>query len=157
MHRKKISEKRCIRQNLTKRKLVQLLFPQVYLFLAVLGPQSGAWAFSGCRAQALGPVDSVIVVCRLSSCAACVGSRARRLSCSVACGILVPQPGIKPSPSALEGGFLTTGPPGKSPSAIIWKSENIDLKAKFFLVIGRTTSIKKFNSPKRYNLKSCVP
>ena len=80
MHRKKISEKRCIRQNLTKRKLVQLLFPQVYLFLAVLGPQSGAWAFSGCRAQALGPVDSVIAVCRLSSCAACVGSRARRLS-----------------------------------------------------------------------------
>ena len=30
------------------------------------------------------------------------------------CGILVPQPGIKPSPSALEGNVLTTGPRGKS-------------------------------------------
>ena len=30
----------------------------------------------------------------------------------MACGILVPQPGIKP---ALEGRFLTTGPPEKSP------------------------------------------
>ena len=36
------------------------------------------------------------------------------LSCPVACGILVPQPGIKPVSPALEGGFLTTGPPGKS-------------------------------------------
>ena len=33
--------------------------------------------------------------------------------CSVACGILVPRPGIKPASPALEGGFLTTGPPGK--------------------------------------------
>ena len=31
-----------------------------------------------------------------------------------ACGILAPQPGIKPSPPALKGGVLTTGPPGKS-------------------------------------------
>ena len=31
-----------------------------------------------------------------------------------ACGILVPQPGIEPTSPALEGGFLTTGPPGKS-------------------------------------------
>ena len=31
-----------------------------------------------------------------------------------ACGILAPRPGIKPSPPALEGEVLTTGPPGKS-------------------------------------------
>ena len=31
-----------------------------------------------------------------------------------ACGIPVPQPGIKPVPSALEAEVLTTGPPGKS-------------------------------------------
>ena len=31
-----------------------------------------------------------------------------------ACGILAPQPGIKPAPPALEGPVLTTGPPGKS-------------------------------------------
>ena len=29
-------------------------------------------------------------------------------------GILAPQPGIEPTPSALEGEVLTTGPPGKS-------------------------------------------
>ena len=31
-----------------------------------------------------------------------------------ACGILVPRPGLKLASSALEGGFLTTGSPGKS-------------------------------------------
>ena len=36
------------------------------------------------------------------------------LSCPTACGILAPQPGIKPMTPALEGGFLMTGPPGKS-------------------------------------------
>ena len=30
-------------------------------------------------------------------------------------GILVPQPGIEPEFSALEGRFFTTGPPGKAP------------------------------------------
>ena len=30
------------------------------------------------------------------------------------CGILVPQPGIKPALPVLEGEVLTTGPPGKS-------------------------------------------
>ena len=30
------------------------------------------------------------------------------------CGILVATPGIKPMTPALEGGFLITGPPGKS-------------------------------------------
>ena len=29
-------------------------------------------------------------------------------------GILAPQPGIKPSPPALEGNILTAGSPGKS-------------------------------------------
>ena len=55
----------------------------------------------------------------------------RGLSCPAACGILLPPPGIKPSSPALEGGFLTTGPPGKSPglcplgqklSSDIWES-----------------------------------
>ena len=35
-------------------------------------------------------------------------------SFSAACGILVPRPGIKPKSSKLQGGFLTTGPQGKS-------------------------------------------
>ena len=37
-----------------------------------------------------------------------------RLSCPEACEIVVPQPGTEPMSPALEGGFLTTGPPGKS-------------------------------------------
>ena len=45
------------------------------------------------------------------------------LSCSMACGILVPQSGIKPTTPALEGKFLTTGPPGKSLDYIL----NLDL------------------------------
>ena len=36
------------------------------------------------------------------------------LSCSRTCGILVPQLGFKPTSPALQGRFLTTGPPGKS-------------------------------------------
>ena len=39
---------------------------------------------------------------------------ALRLSCSEAYGILLPQPGIEPASPALQGGFLTTGPSGKS-------------------------------------------
>ena len=38
----------------------------------------------------------------------------RGLSCPLACGILVPWPGMEPTPPALEGGLLTTGPPGQS-------------------------------------------
>ena len=38
----------------------------------------------------------------------------RRLCCPEACGILVPQLGIKPSFPAFEGRFLTDGSPGKS-------------------------------------------
>ena len=38
---------------------------------------------------------------------------AHRFSCPVACGILVPQPGIKPISPIFKGRFLATGPPGK--------------------------------------------
>ena len=47
------------------------------------------------------PVGSFIAVHGLSSCPA-------------AHGILVPQPGIKSTSPALQGGLLTTGPRGKS-------------------------------------------
>ena len=36
-----------------------------------------------------------------------------------ACRVLVPQPGINPTPPALEGGFLATGPPGKSSAFLL--------------------------------------
>ena len=41
------------------------------------------------------------------------------LSCPAACGILVPQPGIEAESPALEGSFLTTGLPGKSPEELL--------------------------------------
>ena len=36
------------------------------------------------------------------------------LRCPPAYGILLPQPGIEPASPVLQGGFSTTGPPGKS-------------------------------------------
>ena len=54
----------------------------------------------------------------------------------VACGILVPQPGIKPTSPVLEGGFLTTGPPGKSPEYLfplaVSTSRGSDASAHFY-------------------------
>ena len=47
-------------------------------------------------------------------CCGTKGSRVHGLGFSVAYGILVPQPGVEPVSPALEGGFLTTGPQGKS-------------------------------------------
>lgn len=41
------------------------------------------------------------------------------LSCSVACGVLAPQSEIKPACPELQGGFLSTGPRGKSRSLIL--------------------------------------
>ena len=41
-------------------------------------------------------------------------STAHGPNCSVTRGIIVPRPGIQPVPSALQGRFLTTRPPGNS-------------------------------------------
>ena len=43
---------------------------------------------------------------------------ALRLSCPMACGILVPRPGVTPTSPALQGEFLTPGPPG-SPHILV--------------------------------------
>ena len=42
----------------------------------------------------------------------------------MACGILVPQPGIEPMSPELQGGFLTTGSLGKSPVSLISDSKS---------------------------------
>ena len=42
-----------------------------------------------------------------------------RLSCSVACGILVPMPDFEHVPLALQGEFLTTVPPQESLDVIV--------------------------------------
>ena len=79
--------------------------------------------FSCCRARALGEQVSVVVARGLSSC----GLRALecRLSSCGAWALLLrgmwdlPGPGLKPMSPALAGGFLTTAPPGKSPSCCL--------------------------------------
>ena len=75
----------------------------------------------GCVGSSLRHAGSSIVARGLlSRCGArapeCLGSvvAVLWLSCPVACGILVPRPGIEPASPALEGGFATAGPPGKS-------------------------------------------
>ena len=51
---------------------------------------------------------------------------ARGLSRSVVCGLL-PGPGIKLGSPALAGGFLSTGPPGKSLNFIFNSTKCIEL------------------------------
>ena len=60
---------------------------------------------SGCTAPSLQPAGS-------SMCRA-------RLSCPVAGRVFVPPPGIEPTSPALEGGFLSPGPPGKSQGPLL--------------------------------------
>ena len=52
--------------------------------------------------------------CDVGSIVAAWALEPNRLSYPAACGILVPPPGMEPASPALEGAFLTTGPPGKS-------------------------------------------
>ena len=109
----------------------------IYLFMYLFGCVRSQLQHVGSQLQHAGSllqhVRSFVVVCGLfivacgllSSCGAGALEHAglvvaaRRLSCFTACGILVPQPGIKPTSPALEGRFLTTGPPGKSPVFIL--------------------------------------
>ena len=44
---------------------------------------------------------------------------AYELNCSEACGLLVLQPGTEAVSPALEGRFLTAGPPGQSPDCLV--------------------------------------
>ena len=57
----------------------------------------------------------------------CMGSvvAACGISCPAACSILVSLPGIEPASPALQGRFLTTGPPGKSLYRSFCKSHNL--------------------------------
>ena len=73
------------------------------------------FSLSSCCAWAPGHVGSVVCsVWALSLRHVSSVVVVHRLSCPTVCGILVPQPGIEPVSPALEGGFFTSGPPGKS-------------------------------------------
>ena len=65
--------------------------------------------FSSCGAQASHAVAPLTVEHRLSSCGARAYLPCRRWD--------LPGPGIEPVSPALQGGFLTTGPPGKPHSS----------------------------------------
>ena len=63
----------------------------------------------------------------LRQCEGSVGA-ACELSCPVAYGISVPQPGIKPASPALEGGFLTTGPQGCPHRGLLKRKKGLEIK-----------------------------
>ena len=94
---------------------VSVDFFYVYLSLAASGLSCGIWdlslwhsgvslamvpVFQSTWALYMQHTGSLVVACRLS--------------CPVACGILVPRSGIELASPALEGRFLITGPLGKS-------------------------------------------
>ena len=101
-----------------------LFLKNIYLFILFFLAASGLGCSVRASLQLRYAGFSLVVVCRLlSSCGTWAlqlrhtGSVvvARGLSCPAACKFLVPLPGIEPASPALEDGFLTTGPPGKSP------------------------------------------
>ena len=96
----------------------QLWHPDLHCAMWEISFWSMDSAAAGCRLQR--GRASAVAACRLSGGGiqppAHVGSvaAAPRLSCSAACGILVPQPGIEPTSPALQDRFFTTGPQEKS-------------------------------------------
>ena len=94
--------------------LCVFIFKKVFIYLFIFGctgspfQQTGSFFVAVCRLLQLWHMDerapehagSVVAV--------------QGLRCLGACGILVPHPGIEPSSPALEDGFLSTGPLGKS-------------------------------------------
>ena len=71
------------------------------------------------------------------------------LSCFAACGILVSRPGIKPIFSALQGRFLTTGPPGKPLHDCLNQRTTIHVWPQFLnntnLIPARIMPLKSFH------------
>ena len=73
--------------------------------------------------------------------------RALGLNCPAACGILVPWPGTEPTSRALEGGFLTSGLPGKFP-----QKRNLNQPVWNFLVINNEVMSHRFLPDRKGNL-----
>ena len=101
----------------------------IYLAVSSLGcgtqdPHCVTWDLS------LQCTDSLVVERGLQRAQASLAG-AHGLSYSGACGILVPRPGIKPVSPALQGGFLTTGPPGKSPQFFLLHSNAVTTMCVF--------------------------
>ena len=86
----------------------------------------------GTRALSLRRVSSVVV--------------AHGLSCPSPCGILVPQPGIKPTSPALEGWFYTTGPPGKSLTSLVLLTFNWNWAFPYITKVSNKSQWSKWNT-----------
>ena len=72
----------------------------------------------GAQASAAVPEGSPVTTPELQSTGSVVVTHGLSCdTCSIARGILVPLPGMEPVSPALGGGFVTTGPPGKSPGS----------------------------------------
>ena len=104
-----------------------------------LGAKTIIWSFFliskyfGCTGSSLWCLDSLVqsLGSRLPSLSTC-GKQASLavpcgFSCPAGCGILVPWPGIEPESFALEGKFLTTGPPRKSYNNLIFIARSAPL------------------------------
>ena len=95
----KRKEKRIWKQSYFKKKLICFLLCQSYLGTFYCNAQASLWLWH--VSSVVRHLGSVVVVLGLS--------------CPEPCGILVPQPGTEQMFPELEGRFLTTGTPGKTP------------------------------------------
>ena len=100
--------------------LLMFIFGSPGAFSSCGAQASHCSGFSYCRAWALGTWASVVVV--------------HGFSCSAACGIFLDQgSNLCPNP----GGFLTTGPPGKSQISHFWWFGGIGGFFQFFWLINQ--------------------
>ena len=117
-------------------------FKNIHLFLAALDLHCCTWAFSSCSEQALpSSCGARTSHCRSFSCYGAWALECRPSSCGSWAQLLCsrwepPGPGIEPLSSALAGGFLTIGPPGKSHcSYFTFCVFYIALNTSFFLIV----------------------
>ena len=92
----------------------------VYLAGVTCGTWDLCWVMWG---VSLWSVDSLVVLLRISNC---------RLTRYMACGILIPQPGIEASSPLLHSGLLTPGPPGKSQFCFFFCAHPTDMLYHYF-------------------------
>ena len=77
---------------------------------------------------------------------------AHGLSCSAACGILVPRPGIEPASLALQGRFLTAVPPGQHWSVFL---TGVEYCFTFALVKLRALIVTSTRRPSKQSPQLC--
>ena len=102
-----------------------ILFFLIFIYVFLLFIWLHRVLVATCGALSLQHAGSLLLQPRVGSLAAAHG-----LSCPRTCGIPIPRPGIKPRSPTLEGGFLTTGSPGKSLKSIILKGSSNQGKGK---------------------------